>query len=234
MWKVLLATAALTTACASATTFEPQPMHPLPAQSPPSPAVTITCYDENAQAATFHDVADAWHAARFGHCEAAVTGALNGLQRAALTTAYGRASSNDGVRLGGLYGICAQSGADNLDVLRYAAPVTVAKTRGALVLCRDHPDRTLIKALLVSAQARNRLVAAGRIFPDGDYRVGEQVPPGTYYVRDVRNCYWQRTGRSGKILGNAYVAHAVRVTATIAANDYAFHSERCGEWQPVS
>ena len=228
----MLTTAVLATACASGTAADRPPQRVAVRTATPATAV-VTCYDRDARPTTFHNPAEAWRAGTFGYCEGRVRGAPDRLQQRALTTAYGAASSRDPLRLGNLYGVCAVSGADNLTALRYAVPIWVQEMRGALMLCAEHPDRRLIRSMLARADIRNRLVAEHRIFWDGDYRVGVDIPAGTYFVRDTKTCYWQQTGRAGQILSNGWERNRARAEVKVDAGAYLFHSERCGEWQPV-
>src|SRR5207302_7260426 len=61
-------------------------------------------------------------------------------------------------------------------------------------------------------------------FPDGTYRVGSDIAPGTYQTTTVRDCYWERTDASGHAIANDFVPGAPQVRVTISASDTGFHS----------
>lgn len=76
-----------------------------------------------------------------------------------------------------------------------------------------------------------------RWFADGTYEVGPgagQMPAGTYRTTGaLRECYWERTSRSGKVLDNAFATSAQEVRVTVRAGDGQFTTRSCGSWQPV-
>ncbi|MBM0239972.1 hypothetical protein JNW88_27820 [Micromonospora sp. ATA32] len=77
------------------------------------------------------------------------------------------------------------------------------------------------------------LAAQGRLFGSGTFRVGKEIKPGTYVTTDVDGCYWERQNSSGNTIDNYFTNGARRVQVTIRSSDYAFSSERCGEWRPA-
>ncbi|UQA95691.1 hypothetical protein [Streptomyces halobius] len=76
-----------------------------------------------------------------------------------------------------------------------------------------------------------------RWFTDGTYEVGsgpDKMPPGSYRTTGaLRDCYWERTSRSGEILDNQFATSAQEVRVTVRARDGQFTTRRCGSWKPV-
>uniref|UniRef100_UPI002F914149 hypothetical protein n=1 Tax=Streptomyces sp. NBC_01592 TaxID=2975889 RepID=UPI002F914149 len=83
-----------------------------------------------------------------------------------------------------------------------------------------------------------------RWFGDGTYVVSskpaaagedeETIPPGMYQARgNMKDCYWERTTKSGDIIDNHLATSAQEITVTIRASDGQFTSERCAVWKPV-
>ncbi|QKV98322.1 hypothetical protein HUT19_42155 (plasmid) [Streptomyces sp. NA02950] len=76
-----------------------------------------------------------------------------------------------------------------------------------------------------------------RWFADGTYEVGSgagQMPAGAYRTTGaLRECYWERTSRSGKVLDNAFATSAQEVRVTVRSGDGQFTTRSCGSWQPV-
>lgn len=76
-----------------------------------------------------------------------------------------------------------------------------------------------------------------RWFPDGTYEVGagaEKIPPGTYQTTGaLRECYWERTSKTGEILDNQFAASAQTVRVTVRVRDGQFTTRSCGSWRPV-
>jgi hypothetical protein len=71
------------------------------------------------------------------------------------------------------------------------------------------------------------------IIGDGTWRVGSQVPAGTYRTRQAASsCYWERLsgfgGTSGEIIANHF-GDGYQVV-TIASSDAGFHTQSCGTW----
>lgn len=113
----------------------------------------------------------------------------------------------------------------------------VVKPRGS---CGDtrFPNAVLADGTAVSC-VNEQYFAAGETLTDffsGTYTVGTgtgQVPPGTYVVLDVRNCYWERVDRNGRTIENDFVTGAPRVVVVIGRNDAGFTNDRCGHWMRV-
>jgi hypothetical protein len=76
------------------------------------------------------------------------------------------------------------------------------------------------------------LQAAAKTFGDGTYRVGSDVPPGTYRTRGGSGCYWERlrsfSGTLNAIIANENAAGPTIVT--IGRRDKGFTTARCGRW----
>ena len=76
-------------------------------------------------------------------------------------------------------------------------------------------------------------------FGDGSYEVGKEVQPGTYETTAhlsggrVGNCYWERSGKNGRILANDYVTAARKIRVTIRRSDHFFTTRGCGNWLKV-
>jgi hypothetical protein len=73
---------------------------------------------------------------------------------------------------------------------------------------------------------------AWKTFGDGTYRVGKDVPAGTYRSRGGDGCYWQRlksfSGGFGAIIANANPRGPALVT--ILPTDKGFETNDCGTW----
>jgi hypothetical protein len=76
-----------------------------------------------------------------------------------------------------------------------------------------------------------------RWFTDGTYEVGGgagRMPAGTYRTTGaLRDCYWERTSRSGEVLDNQFATSAQEVRVTVRAGDGQFTTRHCGSWKPV-
>lgn len=133
-----------------------------------------------------------------------------------------------------LYDICAENDKKWMDHIRTAgSPSQLRELRGALIICPDHPQRDKVAGFVKIAEANNQLVASGRVFYDGVYRVGQKVPAGTYYAEPGGDgCYWERTDSAGGIIDNSF-SNGLRVEMTVYASDYSIKVEGCGEWRPV-
>jgi hypothetical protein len=70
-------------------------------------------------------------------------------------------------------------------------------------------------------------------FPDGTYRVGVDIQPGTYQASSPTSCYWARlrgfSGGLGDIIANELYVGIV----TINPGDVGFQSHSCGSWSRV-
>lgn len=109
----------------------------------------------------------------------------------------------------------------------------IEEAERALALCPDHPDAKAIRGRIAAAKGIEQQHRNGTAFYDGNHRVGTDVQPGTYYVEDVEDCYWERLDSRGEIIDNNFIPSGLRVEATIGSGDFSFHSENCGEWLPV-
>lgn len=49
----------------------------------------------------------------------------------------------------------------------------------------------------------------------------------------MKDCYWERTTKSGNIIDNNLATSAREITVTIRTSDGQFTSERCAVWKPV-
>jgi hypothetical protein len=73
--------------------------------------------------------------------------------------------------------------------------------------------------------------AAKTGFEEGSQEIGMDVRAGRYSSNgSVSDCYWERTGSSGKILANDFVTVAKKITVTIHLSDEFFTSRGCGNW----
>ncbi|WP_377273222.1 hypothetical protein [Peterkaempfera sp. SMS 1(5)a] len=201
--------------------------HPAPAVAP-TVTVSITCDFDH----TYSSYRDAWPG-KFAMCDGTAIGTMDATQAKAVSVANDAAPDRLRV-LGALYGVCAESGADAWSFLSLVTPDLVGVVRGALILCPDHPDRNLINKLLAVAGKHNRQEADGRIFGEGEFRVGHDIKPGSYYAEDVENCFWERTDVNRKPIADNFTERAKLVRVTIRPSDYSFISEGCGQWQPQS
>lgn len=161
-----------------------------------------------------------------GVCELTKTGGTyTDAQRQAVAAMFG--SEAEMSYLESLYRDCATRKPGFIVALEKNERLPVSATssaRGMQVLCPDHPAQVDLVHLI-----------EGRIISDGTYRVGSEVQPGTYAIEaPISGCYWERTDDVGGTVENAFINAAVRVQVTIAASDYSFHSERCGNWRLLS
>jgi hypothetical protein len=82
-----------------------------------------------------------------------------------------------------------------------------------------------------------KLAKAG--FQDGSLEVGKDVKPGTYVTTAhmnsgrVSDCYWERSGKNGRIIANDFVTATKKITVTIRKSDEFFTSRECGNWIPA-
>ncbi|MEU4712097.1 hypothetical protein AB0F73_00275 [Micromonospora purpureochromogenes] len=146
-----------------------------------------------------------------------------------------KTSKYDGNDISVLYEICAAVDPDDT----YAEPDFAASSEqipernAALLLCPKHPHAKKWKQAVKRGQVDVDLAAQGRLFGSGTFRVGKEIKPGTYVTTDVDGCYWERQNSSGGTIDNYFTNSARRVQVTIRSSDYAFSSERCGEWRPA-
>jgi hypothetical protein len=90
----------------------------------------------------------------------------------------------------------------------------------------------LLGALALSLTAATAAAAPLVVFGDGTYRVGRDVPAGTYRTRGGDGCYWARlrsfSGGVNAILANENASGPAIVT--LKRTDKGFETERCGRW----
>jgi hypothetical protein len=74
--------------------------------------------------------------------------------------------------------------------------------------------------------------SAWKTFGNGTYRVGRDVPPGTYRSRGEDGCYWARLrGFSGELKDVAANENAAGPTlVTLLRSDKGFESNNCARW----
>ncbi|MFG3417736.1 hypothetical protein [Micromonospora sp. NPDC048063] len=146
-----------------------------------------------------------------------------------------KTSGYDDQDISTLYEICAAVDPDDVyaEPGFAASPAQIAERNGALTLCPKHPYAKKWREAVRRGQADVKLEAEGRLFGPGTFRVGKETKPGTYVATDVEGCYWERQNSSGRIIDNYFTNSARRVQVTIRSSDYAFSSERCGEWRPA-
>ena len=71
--------------------------------------------------------------------------------------------------------------------------------------------------------------AADGTFPDGDYRLGNDVEAGDYVASISGSCRWARVSAfTGE--ADAIIEQGTSVTATIDGADFGFQSTGCGVW----
>jgi hypothetical protein len=83
---------------------------------------------------------------------------------------------------------------------------------------------------MVVASAAGAAVATK--FGDGTYRIGKDIPAGTYRTRGGDECYWARLksfdGTLNSIIANDNPQGSAIVT--IARGERGFHSNDCATW----
>jgi hypothetical protein len=98
-------------------------------------------------------------------------------------------------------------------------------------------ERRLLRVVLLSGFALLLGVATASaarltVFGDGTYRVGRDVPAGTYRTRGGDGCYWERlksfSGSFGAILANENAEGPALVT--LKRTDKGFTTNGCGRW----
>ena len=110
-----------------------------------------------------------------------------------------------------------------------APPLPLGDVRRILYSLTTYPgdDLSVVRVL-----DRLRPVAPSipPVLRDGSFRVGVDVPPGTYRtVVPVEGCYWETLDPAGEINDNNFVT-APQVIMTIRSNDFAVNVEDCGVW----
>jgi hypothetical protein len=78
--------------------------------------------------------------------------------------------------------------------------------------------------------------AAGIVAGDGTWIIGKQIKRTTYESYILPTCYWARlsslSGEADAVIQMGF-GRAGKQRITLGANDYAFHSDGCGEWVEV-
>ncbi|WP_327038020.1 hypothetical protein [Micromonospora maris] len=213
-----------------------------PTNTPRQEPVMVTCYldDDFDQNQTFivtgdqrgrPDFTEAWKSKPVA-CEVdSVVQPITKPERAAYKT-----SRYDDQDVSVLYAMCAEVDQDDVYARSgfSASKSQIAEINAALTLCPQHPYARKWRDSARRGQRDVELEAQGRLFGPGTFRVGKEIKPGTYVTTDVDGCYWERQNSSGNIIDNYFTNSARRVQVTIRSSDYAFSSQRCGEWRPVS
>lgn len=102
------------------------------------------------------------------------------------------------------------------------------------ILCPDQ------QPALDQALSGNYPVAKHTAFPDGTYRVGVHIDPGTYRSAMltpqgvITDCFWERGDAAGNTLDNDFVVGATEIIVTIQATDAVFTTSGCPAWTRVS
>lgn len=149
-------------------------------------------------------------------------------------TAYQTSKYTDN-NIGTLYVICAEVDptAAYAEAGFTPSPEQISEINAALTPCPNHPLGANWRQAVYRGKAKADLAAQGRLFGPGTFLVGKEIQAGTYFTTDVEGCYWERQNKSGGTIENDFIVSARRVEVTISTSDYAFHSQRCGEWKPV-
>lgn len=205
---------------------------PTPTPTPTGATVRIICDDRKYNSYEFETVQDAWSLKSDFCIDTEASGIPSDREWRALKLAYPK--SNRVSSLGTLYSICAENSPKDMKYLRHGNAGQLREYAGAYILCPKHPQRPLFNQYRREAGVEMTLIKQGRVFYSGTHRVGKKVPPGTYFTKNVEDCYWERTDRYGEIIDNNFISGAARVEVTIQTTDFSFHSEGCGEWRPVS
>lgn len=165
-------------------------------------------------------------------CEAESNGVadISSEEMAALDTAYGDEQTHEISSLDVLWGLCATSIAPDTTYPYGLSSEQTKEIKGMLSLCPDHPRADDFRASMKKGQQQDKELAEGTRFYDGTYVVGTDVKPGTYIVKDVEDCYWERQDANGQTIDNDFKTAAAQIRVTIAATDHAFVAKGCGEW----
>lgn len=149
-------------------------------------------------------------------------------------TAY-ETSKFDDNDISTLYTICAEVDATDpyAEAGFVASEEQIPEINAALTLCPKHPLARNWRQAVQRGKVEADLAAQGRLFGSGTFLIGKEIQPGTYATTDVEGCYWERQHKAGGTIDNDFIPGARRVQVTIRSSDYAFHSERCGEWKPI-
>lgn len=212
-----------------------------PKNTPQQAPISLSCYldDDFTESAAFTvggdrdgrpDFTTLW-AAKPVSCEVDDTVApVTDLEQKAYRT-----SKYDDNDISTLYTICAEvDPTDPYAEAGFAASTEqIPEINAALTLCPKHPLAAKWRQAVQRGKADADLEAQGRLFGPGTFLVNKEIRPGRYVTMDVEGCYWERQNRSGGTIDNNFVTSARRVQVTIRSTDFAFHSERCGQWRPA-
>ncbi|MGW9827895.1 hypothetical protein ACUXNS_002928 [Brevibacterium pityocampae] len=133
-----------------------------------------------------------------------------------------------------LYGKCAEAYLGDYGESHPWSEAQIKEADGALILCPDHPEREEVEERIAKAGEVQKARERGEIFNDGTYRVGDDIPAGTYVTESdtgFENCYWERLDATGEIIDNNFVRNGFRAEVAISASDYSFSTDGCGEWR---
>jgi hypothetical protein len=95
------------------------------------------------------------------------------------------------------------------------------------------------KAVLAEARSGKYPAAKYTAFPDGHYKVGVDIDPGTYRSAAdastgvITDCYWERSAANGNIIDNNFASAATVITVTVRASDAVFTTQGCPLWKKV-
>lgn len=86
---------------------------------------------------------------------------------------------------------------------------------------------------VVLGDLRTLIPAIPFILKSGSFRIGAEVPPGTYRTTKtaLENCYWETLDEEGRITDNNFVSAAPQVIMRIRPGDFAVNVDsECGVW----
>jgi hypothetical protein len=189
--------------------------------APTTPAMTyrISCQSLGTTETTFTSLDQAWASTgELFNCFAQASGTPTPTDQSAVALyQQGGTTQQSTWILGHLIGVCADENSRLPDV----AQLDRLDGAGALILCPNHP------------QVQNlQLLAEGNLIGDGNFTVGRDITPGTWTtLPGIKDCYWERTSKSGATLDNDYVSYAPNgATVTIRSSDGGFVSQGCAAW----
>jgi hypothetical protein len=81
--------------------------------------------------------------------------------------------------------------------------------------------------------AKFPITAQGQFLGDGEYRVGVEVPAGTYQSTVQQGCYWERLNGFGGEFANIIANNINAGLVTIGPTDVGFRSQGCGVWTKI-
>lgn len=122
----------------------------------------------------------------------------------------------------------------DINAIREAGVTLGCSPDGQLYCPKDLVLRDQMASFLARVLSLQPIVPPPVItFGEGTWRVGIDIPAGTYRSTDSSGlCYWERlrgfSGSFDEIIANDAVDY--RTVVTILASDVGFSSERCGSW----